>query len=58
MSTLRTPQQLCEAGLIAAEQRAEVEAVAARYAVAVPRALAELIDHNDPHDPIARQLSL
>jgi lysine 2,3-aminomutase len=56
MSTLRTPQQLCDAGLIAAEQCAEMEAVAARYAVAVPPALAELIDHNDPHDPIARQL--
>ena len=29
--------------------------MAARYAVALPQALAELIDPHDPHDPIARQ---
>ena len=29
--------------------------MAARYAVALPPALADLIDRNDPHDPIARQ---
>ncbi len=29
--------------------------VAARYAVAIPPALAALIDQNDPNDPIARQ---
>ncbi len=29
--------------------------MAARYAVALPPALAALIDRNDPHDPIARQ---
>jgi lysine 2,3-aminomutase len=55
MSTLRTPAQLCNAGLIPAERRAALEAVAARYAVALPPALAELIDRNEPRDPIARQ---
>ena len=32
-----------------------MDAVAARYAVALPEHLARLIDPNDPHDPIARQ---
>jgi lysine 2,3-aminomutase len=32
-----------------------MQAVAARYAVALPQGLAELIDPNDPNDPIARQ---
>ena len=55
MTTLRTPAQLCEQGLIPPERRAELEKVAARYAVALPPALAGLIDGKDPHDPIARQ---
>ena len=55
MKTLRTPAQFCEAGLVAPERRPDVEAVAARYAVALPGDLAALIDRNDPHDPIARQ---
>ncbi len=53
--TLRTPEQLAEHGLIAPERRAVLGAVAARYAVAVPPALAALIDRDDPDDPIARQ---
>ncbi|HEX6896441.1 MAG TPA: hypothetical protein VF146_14280, partial [Bryobacteraceae bacterium] len=32
-----------------------LDAVAARYAVALPAALAQLIDHADSGDPIARQ---
>jgi lysine 2,3-aminomutase len=55
MAMLRTPAQLCKAGLIAPKRRAELEAVAARYAVALPPTLAALIDRNDPRDPIARQ---
>jgi lysine 2,3-aminomutase len=55
MPTLRTPAQLAEAGLIAPERRAELEAVAARYAVALPQTLAALIDPHDANDPIARQ---
>jgi lysine 2,3-aminomutase len=55
MPTLRTPAQFCDAGLVPPERRAELEAVAARYAVALPPTFAALIDCNDPHDPIARQ---
>jgi len=55
MTTLRTPAQFIERGLVPPDKRAELEAVAARYAVALPPALAALIDRNDPHDPIARQ---
>jgi lysine 2,3-aminomutase len=53
--TLRTSQDLADAGLI---RRGDVEAladVAARYAVAITPAMAALIDAADPHDPIARQ---
>ena len=55
MPTLRTPGQLYEHGLAPAGLRADLEAVAARYAVALPEALAALIDRDDPNDPIARQ---
>jgi lysine 2,3-aminomutase len=53
--TLTTPEALQAAGLLPAERRAEAEAVAARYAVALTPALAALIDPADPDDPIARQ---
>jgi len=53
--TLRTPAQLSDRGLIAPGQRPLFEQVTARYAVALPEALAELIDANDPRDPIASQ---
>jgi lysine 2,3-aminomutase len=52
---LRTITQLIARGLAGPEAKAELERVAARYAVAVPTALAELIDSADPQDPIARQ---
>jgi lysine 2,3-aminomutase len=55
MTTLRTPAQLCDRGLISSDQQAAQEAVAARYAVALPPALVALIDQSDPADPIARQ---
>jgi len=55
MTTLRTATQLCDHGFVPDEKRAALDAVAARYAVALPQALAELIDPNDPNDPIARQ---
>jgi len=54
-STLKSATALIDAGLTAPNRRAELEAVAARYAVAIPPALAELIDRADPADPIARQ---
>ncbi len=37
------------------DQRDALDEVASRYAVALPPALAALIDRNDPNDPIARQ---
>ena len=55
MPTFRTAQQICDHGFAPNEQLPELKAVAARYAVALPPALAGLIDRNDPHDPIARQ---
>jgi lysine 2,3-aminomutase len=53
--TLRTPTALAGAGLISPEALPALERVAARYAVAVTPAMAELIDAHDPADPIARQ---
>jgi lysine 2,3-aminomutase len=53
--TLTTPAGLVAAGLAAPERAAELAAVATRYAIALPPALAALIDPNDPDDPIARQ---
>jgi lysine 2,3-aminomutase len=53
--TLRTPDDLIEAGLVAPERGGVVSRVAARYAVAITPAMAELIDAADADDPIARQ---
>ena len=53
--TLTTPEALIEAGLAEPERRGELAAVTQRYALALPPALAALIDPNDAADPIARQ---
>ena len=53
--TLRRPDELIAAGLAAPERRAELEAVAARYALAVTTDVAELVNPADPSDPIGRQ---
>jgi len=53
--SLRHPAELLESGLIPPERLAAVEAVAARYAIAVTPEMAELIDPADAADPIARQ---
>jgi lysine 2,3-aminomutase len=53
--TLRSIAQLQEAGLPLAAPAAALEQVAARYAVAITPAMADLIDRGDPDDPIARQ---
>src|SRR5271168_1574853 len=53
--TLTPPADLIAAGLSAPSRAREFRAVAERYAIAVPPALAALIDPNDPADPIARQ---
>lgn len=49
--TLRSPRTLADAGLIAPDQVAALERVAAQYAVAITPAMAELVDH----EAIARQ---
>src|SRR6266540_6888750 len=54
-NTLRRPSDLVAAGLVAAERLAALKHVAARYAVAITPAMADLIDPDDPADPIARQ---
>jgi lysine 2,3-aminomutase len=53
--TLREPGELVAHGLARAADLADLEKVAARYAIAVTPAIAALIDRDDPHDPIARQ---
>lgn len=53
--TLCSPSALVEAGLTGADRLAALEKVAARYAVAITPAMADLIDPADPNDPIARQ---
>jgi lysine 2,3-aminomutase len=52
---LTRPAELAAAGLVPPEGLAALDAVAARYAVAVTPAMADLIDAADPDDPIARQ---
>jgi lysine 2,3-aminomutase len=54
-NTLRSIAQLQSAGLVPAVRAATLEPVVARYAVAITPAIADLIDRNDPNDPIARQ---
>ena len=53
--TLRSPQELARAGLVPAEAVPALEAVSARYAIAITPAMAALITPNDPADPIAQQ---
>ena len=55
MKTLRSPADLARAGLVPPEGIPALEAVAARYAVAITPAMATLVDASDPADPIARQ---
>lgn len=52
---LRTPADLVANGLAPPADQAALEAVAARYAIAVTPHLVDLIDPTDPSDPIARQ---
>ncbi len=54
--TLRSIPELQGAGLVADSDSAALEAVAARYAVAITPDMLALIDRSDPADPIARQL--
>jgi lysine 2,3-aminomutase len=54
-ATLRSAADLVAAGLAAPERQTDIAAVGERYAIAIPPALAALIDLTDPVDPIARQ---
>lgn len=54
-NALRFPSTPVNARLIGRGRLGELAAVAARYAVAITPAMADLIDPNDPLDPIARQ---
>jgi lysine 2,3-aminomutase len=53
--TIRTPKQLRERGLIGADELIAVERVVARFAAAITDEIVELINPNDPDDPIAAQ---
>ena len=53
--SLHTGAELAAVGAIAPDRIAEIDQVAARYAVAVTPALLDLMDANDAADPIARQ---
>jgi lysine 2,3-aminomutase len=53
--TLTSPEALASAGLIDPQRLPELERVASRYAVAITPAVADLIDPDDPNDPIGRQ---
>src|SRR3984957_18758191 len=52
---LTSPKDLVEAGLAAPQRLGELEAVAERYAIGLTPALADLIELENPADPIARQ---
>jgi len=54
-ATLRQPAELVARGLAPACVLAELEKVAARYAIAVTPEIAALIEPDDPADPIAQQ---
>lgn len=55
LRTLRSAGEIVDEGFVTPDERAALEKVASRYAVALPPAFAALIDRNDPNDPIARQ---
>jgi len=55
LKSLLTPSELADANLVGRDRLAALDAVAARYAVAITPAIGDLIDPADPNDPIARQ---
>jgi lysine 2,3-aminomutase len=54
-AALRTASELIAFGLAPNEQRRAIEEISKVYATAVTETIANLIDRNDPADPIARQ---
>jgi lysine 2,3-aminomutase len=60
MTTVKTKRgvsELCADAPLPGKRLAELNEVAARYAVAITPAMADLIDPADPADPIARQFA-
>ncbi|MBB3658743.1 lysine 2,3-aminomutase [Rhizobium sp. BK650] len=55
MRPIKSVDDLVKAGLVEAAEHQSLDDVAARYAIALTPAVARLIDHSDPADPIARQ---
>lgn len=53
--SLHSVGDLIAAGLVDTASQAAIEAVGARYAIALTPIVADLIDRQDRHDPIARQ---
>jgi lysine 2,3-aminomutase len=53
--TLRTTDDLTEAGLIGLSDKAAIDKVGTAYAVALTGTVVRLIDRDDSNDPIARQ---
>lgn len=54
-TTINGADELTQAGWVTEKDNEAIRRVAARYAVAVTPALVELMDKNNPNDPIARQ---
>ena len=54
-TTLRSSGDLIAAGLVTERRRAEIDAVARQFALAITSDMAALIDPADPADPIAAQ---
>ena len=52
---IKSVEDLENSGLIEAGEASSLEAVAARYAIALTPAVAKLIERGNPQDPIARQ---
>jgi lysine 2,3-aminomutase len=55
MNAIRSARDVIATGLAAEDQLEGLEAIAARYAVAISPAMVDLIDPDDPDDPIAKQ---
>jgi lysine 2,3-aminomutase len=53
--TVRSVSDLADTGIIAPDRLAELQQVAAQYAIAISPAMLALINPGDPIDPIARQ---
>ena len=55
LRTLRTIDDIVNSGFVSEAEGGDIARVAERYAVAITPAMIELIDRDDPDDPIAKQ---